>query len=67
MKFDRSGLRIWRYWNVFSTEHTDDLDTTVEKVGDLLKDSIKRQLVADVPVCTFLSGGVDSSAITSVA
>ncbi|MGG1684957.1 asparagine synthase (glutamine-hydrolyzing) [Pseudalkalibacillus sp. NRS-1564] len=67
MKFEQSGLRKWRYWNVKSSEHTDDLDTTVGKVGDLLKDSIKRQLVADVPVCTFLSGGVDSSAITSVA
>ncbi|WP_347550819.1 asparagine synthase (glutamine-hydrolyzing) [Pseudalkalibacillus hwajinpoensis] len=67
MKFERSGLKVWRYWNVRSEEHTDNLSTTVETVRNLVKDSIKRQLVADVPVCTFLSGGVDSSAITSVA
>lgn len=67
MIFNQNGLKTWRYWDVKSNEHTDNLETTVGKVGDLLKDSIKRQLVADVPVCTFLSGGVDSSAITSVA
>ncbi len=32
-----------------------------------MKDTIKRQLISDVPVCTFLSGGLDSSAITALA
>ncbi|MFC7364654.1 MULTISPECIES: asparagine synthase (glutamine-hydrolyzing) [Bhargavaea] len=67
MVFDRSGLRKWRYWNVESRKHNEDLTETLEKVSFLLKDSIRRQLIADVPVCTFLSGGLDSSIITAVA
>ncbi|MGD7022669.1 asparagine synthase (glutamine-hydrolyzing) [Rossellomorea vietnamensis] len=65
--FSRNGLKIWRYWNVKSGRHTDSFDETVEKVGFLVKDSITRQLVSDVPLCTFLSGGLDSSAITAIA
>jgi len=65
--FSRDGLKIWRYWNVKSEIHTDSLDETVEKVRFLLTDAVTRQLVSDVPVCTFLSGGVDSSAITAIA
>jgi asparagine synthase (glutamine-hydrolysing) len=61
------GLRIWRYWNVKSEEHTDTLDETAEKVRFLFTDAVTRQLVSDVPLCTFLSGGVDSSAITAIA
>jgi len=65
--FSRDGLKIWRYWNVKSEVHTDSLDETVEKVRFLLTDAVTRQLISDVPVCTFLSGGVDSSAITAIA
>lgn len=61
------GLNIWRYWNVKSEKHTDSLNDTVDKVRFLFTDAVKRQLVSDVPLCTFLSGGVDSSAITAIA
>lgn len=67
MIFDRNGRKVWKYWSLKSQPHTDDFDTTVEKIYELLKDAVIRQLVADVPVCTFLSGGVDSSAITAFA
>ncbi|MCF6136788.1 asparagine synthase (glutamine-hydrolyzing) [Pseudalkalibacillus berkeleyi] len=67
MKFDQNGEKVWRYWDVESKEHKDSLDDTVENVRWLLKDAVERQLVADVPVCTFLSGGVDSSAISAFA
>ncbi|BCB02996.1 asparagine synthase (glutamine-hydrolyzing) [Bacillus sp. KH172YL63] len=67
MRFSKNGLDIWRYWNVKSEKHTDSFDETVAKVRFLLTDAIKRQLVSDVPLCTFLSGGLDSSAITAVA
>ncbi|TYS15865.1 asparagine synthase (glutamine-hydrolyzing) [Rossellomorea vietnamensis] len=65
--FSKNGLKVWRYWNVKSGQHTDSFDETVEKVGFLVKDSITRQLISDVPLCTFLSGGLDSSAITAIA
>ncbi|HYK74979.1 MAG TPA: asparagine synthase (glutamine-hydrolyzing) [Pseudoneobacillus sp.] len=65
--FNRNGLKIWRYWSVKSEEHQDSFTQTVEKVRYLVKDAVTRQLVSDVPLCTFLSGGVDSSAITAIA
>ncbi|OLN22037.1 asparagine synthase (glutamine-hydrolyzing) [Domibacillus antri] len=67
LTYNKSGLTIWRYWNVKSSEHTHSLDETAEHVRFLLKDAVERQLTADVPVCTFLSGGVDSSAISVFA
>ncbi|MFT9849197.1 asparagine synthase (glutamine-hydrolyzing) [Aneurinibacillus sp. REN35] len=63
----RHGMRTKRYWSLESHEHTDDLETTIATIRHLLGDSIARQLVADVPVCTLLSGGLDSSAISAFA
>jgi asparagine synthase (glutamine-hydrolysing) len=64
---DRSGLRRHVYWELTSAEHTDDRDTTVAHVRTLMDDIVRRQLVADVPLCTLLSGGLDSSAMTALA
>ncbi len=62
--FNRSGMRIKEYWKLKSRMHTDDFATTCCTVKELLTDAIERQLVSDVPLCTFLSGGLDSSIIT---
>ncbi|MDQ0256174.1 asparagine synthase (glutamine-hydrolyzing) [Evansella vedderi] len=67
MTISKEGVKIKRYWQVKSHEHKDSLEETAEKVQSLFVDTVQRQLVADVPVCTFLSGGVDSSAITAIA
>lgn len=61
------GLREIEYWALDDHEHTDDLDTTISRVRELLNDTASRQLVADVPLCTLLSGGLDSSALTALA
>ncbi|TVL90595.1 asparagine synthase (glutamine-hydrolyzing) [Streptomyces sp. SAJ15] len=63
----RQGLTVHRYWALEAADHTDDLDTTVRRVRELLDDIVARQLIADVPLCTLLSGGLDSSAITALA
>ena len=67
MTYNRNGLKIWRYWNVESKKHHHTVDETAEQVRILVRDAVERQLVADVPVCTFLSGGLDSSVISSFA
>jgi asparagine synthase (glutamine-hydrolysing) len=64
---DRSGLRRHTYWSLTTREHTDDRDTSVAHVRTLLDDIVRRQLVADVPRCVLLSGGLDSSALTALA
>ncbi|MFE0102859.1 asparagine synthase (glutamine-hydrolyzing) [Streptomyces sp. NPDC059009] len=63
----RRGLTTRRYWSLEAREHTDDLVTTVDRIRGLLDDIVTRQLDADVPLCTLLSGGLDSSAITALA
>lgn len=64
---DRNGLREKSYWTLESRAHTDDQETTVETVRSLLDDTVRGQLVADVPRCVLLSGGLDSSAITALS
>ncbi|MFG2911436.1 asparagine synthase (glutamine-hydrolyzing) [Kitasatospora sp. NPDC048298] len=64
---DRGGLREHRYWTLPTRVHTDDRQTTVDTVRMLLEDIVDRQLVSDVPRCTLLSGGLDSSVITALA
>lgn len=59
-------LHIKKYWQLKDREHKDSFEETVEHVGYLVRDAITRQMVSDVPVGTFLSGGLDSSLITAV-
>ena len=63
----KSGTTVRQYWKLENRPHTDDLAATAEKLTVLLKDTVERQLVSDVPVCTLLSGGLDSSTITAIA
>jgi asparagine synthase (glutamine-hydrolysing) len=61
------GIRTRTYWRLESKLHKDSLDDTVSHVRELLDDIVRRQLIADVPRCVLLSGGLDSSAITGLA
>lgn len=62
--YNKSGLYIEKYWELKSKPHLEDFDETCSHLESLLKDSISRQLASDMPICTFLSGGLDSSIIT---
>ncbi len=64
--YEQGNLKVSRYWKLRDREHTDSLAQTIEKVRFLVEDAIRRQMVSDVPVGTFLSGGLDSSLISSV-
>jgi len=59
-------LKIKRYWKLTDREHTESFDETVSHIRYLVTDAIKRQMISDVPLGTFLSGGLDSSLISSV-
>ncbi len=65
--YSAGGLRLREYWRLHAYELNETFEQTAEHTRELVLDSIKRQLVSDVPVCTFLSGGLDSSLISSVA
>ena len=63
----REGIDTRTYWKLDAKPHTDDQETTVARVRELMTDIVNRQLVADVPRCVLLSGGLDSSAVTGLA
>ncbi|MFF7489667.1 asparagine synthase (glutamine-hydrolyzing) [Streptomyces luteogriseus] len=64
---DRHGLRTDRYWSLGRHPHEDDAEATAGTVRALLEDTVTRQMVTDVPLCTLLSGGLDSTVLTALA
>jgi asparagine synthase (glutamine-hydrolysing) len=62
-------LHVWRYWQL--PEHKPNADVSdeqlVDELHERLEDSVRRQLIADVPVGILLSGGLDSSLVTAMA
>ena len=65
--FDAEGFRKRQYWKLKAYEFKETAKEAAEHTKWIMEDAIKRQLVSDVPLCTFLSGGLDSSVITAVA
>jgi asparagine synthase (glutamine-hydrolysing) len=66
---EEGATKIWRYWSLPEAPEVDSRDdeALVEELEGLLADSVRRQLIADVPVGILLSGGVDSSLVTAMA
>ena len=64
--FQEGKLQKRIYWKLESFKHKDSFPETVEKTACLLKDAVKRQMQANTPVSTFLSGGIDSSLVTAI-
>lgn len=64
---NENGFTLHRYWELKAQPHTENFTETSAHVRDLITDAVKRQLVSDVPLCCFLSGGLDSSVISAIA
>ena len=67
LRMKREAAVLSRWWQLESLPHEENYEDTVEHLRWLLTGAIRRQLVSDVPLCTLLSGGLDSSIITAVA
>ncbi len=65
-QYENGRLKIKRYWKLTDREHRENFEDTAAHVRQLVLDAILRQTVSDVPIGTFLSGGLDSSLITAV-
>ena len=66
--FENGELTVQRYWNFDpSVETPIDQQAACERLRELLTDSVKMRMQSDVPLGTFLSGGIDSSLITAIA
>ena len=66
LSVSRAGVRETTYFRLESHPHEDSYETTIATVHELLTGAIRRQMISDVPICTFLSGGIDSSLVSSV-
>ena len=64
--YEGGNLKTKRYWKLYDREHRDNFEDTAANVRTLVLDAIQRQMVSDVPIGTFLSGGLDSSVISAV-
>ncbi|MEE9165061.1 MAG: asparagine synthase (glutamine-hydrolyzing) [Nitrospinota bacterium] len=64
---DKSGIRTEAYWSLPEPMDSPNLLKQTEEIEDLLLQAIKRQMVSDVPLGVFLSGGLDSSAVVAFA
>ena len=68
LTIDSSGMKSAQYASILDVKNIhDDLPTATRAVSSMLDDAVKRHLVSDVPIGVFLSGGIDSSAITAFA
>lgn len=66
MIYDEAGWNDYSYWNLVSEPHEDSFKETIEKTAFLIEDAVKLQMLSDIPISTFLSGGVDSSLVTAI-
>lgn len=67
LTYANGEAKIKQYWHLEAREWNETEEETVEHTKFLVKDSIERQLVSDVKLVTFLSGGLDSSVISKIA
>ncbi len=67
IRLSRDGMSKQRYWKLKAHPHEDDLPSTVAHVREMLEDIVARQMISDVPLCTLLSGGLDSSTLAAFA
>jgi asparagine synthase (glutamine-hydrolysing) len=65
--YSKFGLKLNQYFKIKNLMHKDNFEETIEKVRFFVTDAIEKQLISDVPVCTFLSGGLDSSIISALS
>lgn len=63
---DRTGLTERLYWRLEVHPHDDDQATTVDRIRELVGKAARSQLEADVPICSLLSGGLDSTVVTAL-
>ena len=66
LKVTTAGVEDITYWQLVSRPHEDNIEKTIETTAYLVEDAIKLQMLADTPICAFMSGGIDSSIVSAI-
>lgn len=66
MTYEKGKLTVNRYWEPQFNPEEKTLDSFVEEIDDVVRESVKAHTIADVKVGSFLSSGVDSSYVASI-
>lgn len=67
LKYSNKKTTVWRYWSPDAIDEKISLEEAVVKFKKLFSKAVESQLVADVPIGAFLSGGLDSSSVVAIA
>ncbi len=67
LTFSNGDIKMWRYWSPNIAQVNLSYTDAIDQFRHLLLQSIQKQLIADVPVAAFLSGGLDSSTVVALA
>lgn len=67
LRVRRGSIQEERYWQLEARPHTDSQEETIATIRGLLEDIVSRQMMSDVPICSLLSGGLDSSTVSAFA
>ena len=65
--YKNNNFKTYKYWDLKYSKIDDDENTAVKKIHDMLVDSTKKQIITSKPICSMLSGGIDSSILTKIA
>jgi len=67
LKLKNGAFKMEKYWDVEDFSDLQSKDEIIEKIRDLMKKSVKGQLISDRPVGIFLSGGIDSTSVLGIS
>lgn len=67
VRYSRDRIKRSQYWSLPLAQHADRPQEAAERVREMLNGIVRQELVSDVPLCTMLSGGLDSSTVSALA